>query len=134
MIDAVEDLRYIRIDLDGEVYITLFIIVCSVVTVYTLFLILTVFVFDELGCDCEELHEIVLDIFVDSIFFGILFIPISSILLEIFHCHTSYVLFFVLFFVFFFVFFLVEQDTTFLTTNRQLKDQSCIHENLVVLQ
>eukprot|EP01084_Bolivina_argentea_P180859 312431_1 len=100
------DISWIAFDITGTTYNTLLILLCSIITIYVVISISTFVLsficecFDCLEsisdlCDCncgdDDLSEYMWWFIGDSILFGIFFVPIGSILLEIFHCKNDHV-------------------------------------------
>lgn len=91
ILNAFDGLSNIRMDVTGDSYMIMFYTFCSIITFYISFTVVTIFACDGdlIACEgCEEIDEFLWFFIGDGILFGLLFIPISSILLEIFHCQS----------------------------------------------
>ena len=89
MVSAFAWLGFIRIDVEGDVFLMLFIIMISVFALWILLSILF-FCCDELCGEMNDAMGELLWYFVgDSILFGILFIPCASLALKMFNCEKD---------------------------------------------
>mmetsp|Transcript_54176 Transcript_54176/g.89682 ORF Transcript_54176/g.89682 Transcript_54176/m.89682 type:complete len:509 (+) Transcript_54176:39-1565(+) len=81
-----DSIAWISFDISDATYTAVLIAVCSVITAYVLFFLLAIFGECSDCCECDEMIEYMWWFLGDAVLFGVLFVPFTQILLEIFHC------------------------------------------------
>ena len=97
VLDAVDStlmVSWISIDAEGSTYNALLITLCAILTLYVVIAAL-VLISGCIGCECMDCLECGEDLDIgeylwwfigDSLLFGVIFVPIGRILIEVFHC------------------------------------------------
>ena len=89
VVTAFSWIGYLRIDVEGDVFLVFFILVFSIFGLYII-IALIILVCGEVCAALEETFAEILWYFLgDSILFGILFIPCASLALEMFNCEKG---------------------------------------------
>lgn len=89
IIDAFDNISWITFDITGNTYNAFLITICTIITAYIAIVIISLLLQCcdcDIDCECDDIFQYIYWFIGDAILFGILFVPIAQILLEIFHC------------------------------------------------